>query len=177
MQRLDIFFFILRDGTSGKTKESSNAASKYEAHHRFGFLLFLKFGVVYSSSTDTIPSRLPTSVSSFSTPQLRGRRSEKDSAGVMLTVFCRARNLDVQHFNIAAAVELKHIIQTVLVLVFHIQIDLRHIFEHAVLDTREHKLGEHDEHGRENAALVEAAAKGEADDGRGPEPGGRGQAL
>ena len=38
---------------------------------------FLKFGVVYSSSTDTIPSRLPTSVSSFSTPQLRGRRSVK----------------------------------------------------------------------------------------------------
>ena len=60
-----------------KTKESSNAASKYEAHHRFGFLFFLKFGVVYSSSTDTIPSHLPTSVSSFSTPQLRGRRSVK----------------------------------------------------------------------------------------------------
>ena len=95
----------------------------------------------------------------------------------MLTVFCRARNLDVQDFNIAAAVELKHIIQTVLALVFHIQIDLRHIFEHAVLDTREHKLGEHDEHGRENAALVEAAAKGEADDGRGPETSRRGQTL
>lgn len=32
---------------------------------------------LYSSSTDTIPSRLPTIVSSFSTPQLRGRRSVK----------------------------------------------------------------------------------------------------
>ena len=32
-------------------------------------------------------------------------------------------------------------------------------------------------HGGENAALVEAAAEGEADDGRGPETGRRGQSL
>ena len=65
--------------TSFFTKETKNCDIRREFHSIESADSSASFCVLpfYSSSTDTMPLRSPTSVSSFSTPQLRGRRSVK----------------------------------------------------------------------------------------------------
>ena len=101
----------------------------------------------------------------------------EDGAGVVLLAACRARDLHVRDAQAVLAQELKHVLQAVLVRILHVQVDLGHIIQNAVLEAREHQLGQEHEHAYRDAALIEAAAEGKTDDRARPETGRRGQSL
>ena len=63
------------------------------------------------------------------------------------------------------------------VAVLHVEIDLRGVLQHPVLHPGEEELRNQNQEGGEKAPLIEAAAQGQADDGRRPEARRRGQTL
>ncbi len=113
-----------------------------------------RFVLFYNSSTDTMPFTLADQCHQTVYRAAARQAQCEDGTGIVLTVFRRTRDLDIQHFDITSAVQLQHIVQTRFILVFHIHIDLGNVLQHTVFQPREHLLCQHNKAGGQNAALA-----------------------
>ena len=89
----------------------------------------------------------------------------------------RAGNLHVQHFQVQIPEQPQHIVQAGLVTVLHIEVHLRGVVQHPVLQLGQEHLRRQNQRRGEDAALVEPAAQAQAHNGRRPEARRRSEPL